>query len=361
MSRGLNADLGLKLRLRRVLFCEGFWSPIEVELSHYERTTRGIKRSSLTDLDVLGIAYDRLFSVRRVVGDCKTGRHVSDANRLFWLRGVMDYFGADQAYFVRPKIEAHAKAVAPKMKLRVLDERDLLQVEKSLDVDKLPFPLADPDVYLAIAKLWGISVPKREQPSEEQLKLKPLYSYLTYSYWYLEQHRNLFALVDHFQRRAASLSSDNARHVLLAFVGAERFAQCLLDVANHVQAQGGSDVGRYARIYLYGGPLALKDKEQFFELLRKVTGANESLDSPAMPEILELLNRMLRNPGGASDILRHITAAYLWCTHLGHAMLPTFNGSGQNTAAVVLAKDVCLTFAKVTGLSEALYQSIQQL
>jgi len=69
----------------------------------------------------------------------------------------------------------------------------------------------------------------------------------------------------------------------------------------------------------------------------------------------------LRNPIGASDILRHISVAYLWCTHLGKANLPTFTGDTPNTAAVVLAKDVCLTFAKVTGLSEALFESIRSL
>jgi hypothetical protein len=361
MSKAINADLALKLRLRRILFAEKYWSPIEVELSHYEPSRRGIKRSSLTDLDLLGIHYDRLFSVRRIVGDAKTGKHVSDANRLFWLRGVMDYFGADQAYFLRPKIEAHGRAIAPKMQLRVLDETDLLTLEKTLQVDQIPLPLADVTIYSTIRNLWGLDVQKGRQPSEEQLTLKPLYSYLTYSYWYFERHRNLFALIDHFQRRASVLNPNNPRHVLLAFTGAERFGLCLLEVASHVQAQGGSDVPRYARIYLFGGPLALKDKEQFFDLLKKITGATESLDPPAMPEILELLNRMMRNPTGASDILRHISTAYLWCAHLGNLALPNFAEDGPNTAAIVLAKDVCLTFAKVTGISEAFFASIKSL
>ena len=86
MSNAHNLDLALKLRLRRILFSQGYWCPIEVELSHYDNLGTTVKRSSLTDLDVLGIRYDRLFASHKIVGDCKTGRNVSDANRLFWIR-----------------------------------------------------------------------------------------------------------------------------------------------------------------------------------------------------------------------------------------------------------------------------------
>ena len=55
MAKISNKDLDLKLRFRRVLFCQGYWSPIEVELSQYENLGTSVKRKSLTDLDVLGI------------------------------------------------------------------------------------------------------------------------------------------------------------------------------------------------------------------------------------------------------------------------------------------------------------------
>src|ERR1700754_1109618 len=107
MTKMLDQDLGLKLRFRRILFCQGYWSPIEVELSQYEAYGTGLKRKSLTDLDVLGIKYDELFTPFRVVGDCKSGRNVSDASRMFWLKGVNDYFGADQAYYIHSIINNH--------------------------------------------------------------------------------------------------------------------------------------------------------------------------------------------------------------------------------------------------------------
>lgn len=149
--------------------------------------------------------------------------------------------------------------------------------------------------------------------------------------------------------------------MLLAYVGAERFAQCLLEIASHVQSQGGGELSRYARNYIYGGPLALKEKEQFFGLLRKATGTTETLDPPSWPEVLELLNRLLRNPAGSSDVLRHINAAYMLCAHLNNSSLPSLYAASPNTAAIVLAKDVCATFTKVTGLSGAIFKAVQPL
>ena len=169
-------------------------------------------------------------------------------------------------------------------------------------------------------------------------------------------------LTAYFEKAASLLNPADPRHILLAYIGAERFGYSLLDMISYVQAQGGNDLGRYARTYLYGGSLALKEKEQFFELLRRATGSNESLDPPWLSQVLELANRLLKNPSGACDILRHISTAYLWCAYLKNAAFPPLASSSQpNTAALVLAEDVCDSFAKVCGLPEALFQSIKGL
>jgi hypothetical protein len=361
MTKQTDQDLPLKLRVSRLLFAMGYWSPIEVELSQYESSTLYITRRSLTDLDVLGVRFDELFSKRSVVADCKSGKNISDVNRLFWLLGIKNYFGADQAYFVRPKIDSHAKAIAPKMGVRVLTEPDLALLEKSYNLDSLALPLTDLTVHTQITDLWGISVPKGEKPSDDALQLKSVYSYLRYSFWYIEQHRNLLTMIGNFERIAHLLDPKEPRHVLLAYVGAERFAYSLLDVASHVQAQGGSEIKRHARTYIYGGSLAIKEKEQFIELLNKVAGQNEALDPPALEDVLELLGRLIRNPQGATDVLRYLSAIFLWCVHLGHAEPPILGNTKLNTPALVLAKDVAFGFAKATGINGALFGAMANL
>jgi hypothetical protein len=67
---------------------------------------------------VLGIRFDQLFVQHRIVGDCKSGKTVSDIGRVFWLKGVKEYFGADLGYYIRPQIDMHARAIAQMLVLR---------------------------------------------------------------------------------------------------------------------------------------------------------------------------------------------------------------------------------------------------
>ena len=361
MSKAADKDLPLKLQFQRILFAQGYWTPIEVDLSDYEGLGTTIKRRSLTDLDVLGIRFDDLFTRHCVVGDCKTGRRVSDANRLFWLRGVRDYFGADDAYYLRPKIDAHVAALAPKMGLRAVTASELLQIEQRTHADTFAIPVGNPTIHEQIQAKWGIDVPRGSSPTADQLRLKAVYSYLSYKYWYIQRFRNLMQLVGIFQSVADLLDPTDARHVLLAYSGAERFAHCLLEAASHIQSQGAGDVPYLARLYFYGGALAVREKQNFFDLLHKLTGVNEPLDPPWLANTVELLGRVISNPQGASDVLRHIAAIYLCCVHLGGPNVEGLTPGFQNIAAIVLAKDVAREFTKATGIRHILFNAMDSL
>lgn len=360
MTKTLDQDLSLKLRFRRLLFCQGYWTPIEVELSYYEEEGTALKRRSLTDLDVLGIRYSGLLLPHKIIGDCKSGKNVSDVSRMFWIRGVVDYFGANQGYYLRPKIDSHARGLAPRLGISAMDEDELTATEIALNVNTLALPLADIQVQEAINDLWGVDIAKGHKPNEDELKLKRAYSFLTYGYWYIEAFRSLLMLIQRFTTIARLLDPASPKHVLLAFTGAERMGLSLLDIAAHVRAQGG-DAVKLARTYIYGGALGLRDKEKFFELLRRVAPQAPDLDPPFLPDILEVLGRLLRNPSGASDVLRHLMAAYLWCAHLGNKSLPSLPGGDGNTAALVLAKDIAIAFSRATGCSPKLFDSLQSL
>ena len=353
MSKALGQDINLKLRLRCVLFKLGYWAPIEVELSRYEYlgTTQPLKRKPLTDLDVLGIKYDATFTPQVVVGDCKSGKNVSDVSRLFWLRGVMDYFGAGQAYFLHPTLHSHARAIAPKMGIRVLDEKELAHLEASTDAGSLWLPLADADVQTRINDLWGILPPGGDRSlTADELALKGVYAHLSYSYWYMERHRTLLHLVTQFEAIARFMDPSDPRHVLLAHSGASRFALTLLDLCDKVLAQGGTDVPHLLRTYLYGGPHGLKDKEKFFTILRDATNSAEQLDPPWLANAIELVGRMIRHPRGASDVLRHLEAAYICCGLNKSMAMPPLDPAIDAAPALSMTKDVALTFCSVTGI-----------
>jgi len=361
MPKEDNKDLSLKLRFRRILFSQGYWCPIEVELSQYESYGKTVKRFSLTDLDVLGIRYDHLFTRLVVVADCKSGKNISDISRLFWIKGVSEYFGADQSYYIHNIVGEHARGIAPKLGLRILDETALLTLENDLRITEHHFPWNDLAIHQSISNLWGIDLPDGSKPDQQQLTFKKVYSYLSYSYWYINQHRNLLSCIEHFRELAPLLDVNNPRHILLSYIGLERFVHSLLEAIAYVFSQGSRNIPSDARKYIYGGNLELKEKEQFFNLLRSLTRSNEHLDPAYLPEITELIGRMIHNPDGASDVLRHVSAVYLWCVQLKNESLVPLDGNKENTAALVLARDAANTFCKASGLPHALFERLSKL
>jgi hypothetical protein len=361
MAKTQDKDLPLKLQFRRILFSQGFWTPLEVELCNYEQLGTAMKRRSLTDLDVLGIKFDGFFNRTCVVGDCKSGKNVSDANRLFWLRGVRDYFGADLAYYLRPKVDSHISAIAPRMRLCALGSSELAEMEIKLNVGRRSESLGRDADYIAAQENWGIALAKGGQPDANQLKKKSVYSFLSYSYWYIERFRTLMQLVGSFETVADLLDPENPRDVLLAFSGAERFALSLLEAAYYVHSHGQTNIPNQARLYLYGGVFGKKEKERVFELIGKLGITGEQLDPPWIQGTIELLGRMIANPNGASDILRHLSAFYYSLVVRDEPSLLNLGNAELNTAAIVLAKDAAFQFAKATGIRESLFNKLNPI
>ena len=361
MARPIDQDATLKLRIIRILYTQGYWSPLEVELSEYNLDELGVKRYSLTDLDVLGIRFDYNFSQTKVIADCKSGRNISDVERLFWLNGVKAYFNAHEGYFVHPRIKSHAKTIALKLGLRAVDELALSNLEKSLGIEESLLPMCNLQSYQEISNLWGIKIEKGTKPSSEELLIKKAFSYLSYNYWYTEQYRNTFSIIQRFNDIAHLLSSSNPSHLLLCYVGVERFTHSLLEAAKYIISYGLEDISQAARIYFYGGILSLRDREQFFRLLKKTTGTREELEPAYWAEIIELLWRLIKHPKESVDILRHLFAAYLFCVHLKQPDLSQAGLGEKNTGTIVLTKDCALTFAKIAGFSPAIFATLERL
>lgn len=360
MAKG-DQDLLLKLRFRRLLFMMGYYSPTEVELSDYAVERSSMKRRALTDLDVLGIRFDEMFVRHVVVCDCKSGRQVSDPNRLFWLRGVSDYFGADAAYLIRRILASHARSIAPKLSVSALSEGELLTLEKSFRAHDLQLPIADPQLYARREDLWGLVVSKGAGLTPKQVLLKPVYEYLSYRYWYIDEHRRLLATIDKVTKVAPELESSDPRDVSLAFVGLERFILSVLQLVSHVSSSGLSEVEKFARMYIFGGALDLAERERFVSLLNDLTGANETLLPECWPQLIELVQRVLQNPSAASRVLPCLESIYLWCEMVGNIDLSSSGTPYGDTATVVMLRDFCIAWCKATGVAEEMYRPVLSL
>ena len=74
----------------------------------------------------------------------------------------------------RPEsLHQHARAIAPKLGVRTVDEQELRAIEKHLNVEALPLPIHEPRFHGEKESLWGISVPKGAEPTADFYLYEP--------------------------------------------------------------------------------------------------------------------------------------------------------------------------------------------
>lgn len=361
-------DTPLKLRIRRVLWAQGYYCPLEVDLSHfeYEQTGRTLKRSPITDIDVLGIYFEPDLRYKTIVVDCKSGKE-SEPNRIFWIRGVMDFFRAQEGILVKSKLHAHARALAPKLSIRVLDEKGLTALEKALNVDNLGINLADHNIHKKCQDLWGINVPRGQKPTETDLTLKSVYQYLQYLYWMIEEYRNIQTIMDRFSSIKESLDNNDYKSKYLVNVGLQRLALSILKMASEVADRNITEIRQQSRIYLFGGPFFLREREHTIHLINQLTKETTlvhediKLEPDYFDELIEIVNKIVINSLHASKILQHLEVV-LFGSVLGFEKdIEKALGPKYSTDALVIAKRIAMMFQKYSGFNERVLEELFSL
>ena len=180
-------DLELKLRLMRLFWYNGFFVRRNINLFRYEA---GKKTDQYTDIDVVCIKYDQSFNKKIEICDCKSGSTAKTAERIFWLSGVMKYFGASKGYFARSKmVESKYNELANKLEITPMSEKQLISLEKLYNVNSKPF-------------LGSFNNNKdflmNETATFVELKnaLYPVYEYISYKYWKDSVQQQIISLID---------------------------------------------------------------------------------------------------------------------------------------------------------------------
>lgn len=356
----------LKLRMQRVMRLQGYACPVEVELSDYEydESRRSLKRTALTDIDVLGIRFEPDLRQQVAIADCKSGKE-SESNRLFWIRGVMDFFGADSGTLVKTRVRGQAKALAPKLGVRVLDEPGLAVLEQGLGVQE-SLPASAEANYRRLQALWGIEVPAGRRPTQEQLEKKKAYHYLQYLYWMLDEYRNTQSVLEHMRAISSRLDAADERDAYLCFVALQRLTLSVLRVASEVLTRGGTDVMGCSKSYLFGGPVALRERKQIIEMLNEVRRSamlvsdDVQLEPAYFDELVEIVNKTVGHSGSACKMLLHAEAATL---HLfaGAEDLETQLGSHFSLDALVLLKRLAKLLQVHAGLHADVFRGLHEM
>jgi hypothetical protein len=220
---------------------------------------------TFTDIDVLGIAISPGFAVRSVISDCKTSPRGS-TERMFWVRGVSDLFAADDAWMVRSGgVTAASRQLAGRLQISVLEPTDLARLEEyhptELDVNGGPLSLLFDAAHVA---------QYMKRLTQLDKKLNGLIEYRQFDYWVYEEHRNLLQVVAHLEQVRTDLDPGQPAHRALFMDCAWLYSLSLAHAAQHVRAIHVSDIDTALQQYLFGGQLALREKQQLATMLQRL-------------------------------------------------------------------------------------------
>ena len=346
-------DLGLKVATRRLLWRMGFSTRIDVPLRAFiPGGTQQRERApeSFTDLDVLGLTITAGFRLQGAIADCKTGRSAKAIERVFWLRGVADFFSAHDAWVVReyPPPDA-ARQLAARLGLAVLTSDDITALEGFHPTD---LPIANPGV----ARLFDREKVEKYLAAFTGLdkRLKPLLDYRQFDYFVYEPYRNPLQLVAHLHDAKATLDPKNPLHVALFMDMAWLYLIAITQIVEHVRAAHLTDPDTAIQEYLFGGQIGLREKRQMANLLAKVIPEGMERPDPLptyYPQLRELVVRVLRRPHHILSALRYAEVASAGLADRVRIRVHTAFADGYDEIAAKLLSDVCGFLVGASDLS----------
>lgn len=309
------ADLNLKLRTARWFWALGASTLLRVRLTSFEAKPKKGKPvlSDLADLDVLGTEVASDFRLRFRTAECKSGK--IGAKGLFWLRGVLDYFEAEEGYLVVQHDDQR------KASMHELARRLGLGILTFNDFEMLDTVYADVDGRAAGALFTPETVAKVDAMlSTPDKRLERLTDYTLRSYWRFPQHRNLQQSVAYLAETSDVLDPRNPAHRLLFAELVYRYCLSLFSAGEAIIKGGLPRLTALLPIYLHGGELGLREAQQRIrsvETLQKELEGDERLElnstfaevPPYHDALLDLMERVLRRPHMPTPMLRHLQAA----------------------------------------------------
>lgn len=301
-------DLGIKVAMRRVFWGMNYATRLNLQLA---LPGSGPVADGLSDLDCVGFSTGGDFSVRLLIADCKSGRRVSPAARLFWLAGVRDFFGADRAYAVlMRKIPDSVREQAGRLGVDVLgdEDRQVLENVHGPHAPAAPF-----------FQVGGVVELQKLSKGLDQ-SLHKLVRFRDFEYWHLPPERRIQCLLAALREAAPHLKTDNRAHVVLVVDVLFLLTLSLLGACRYVSSISLADPGRPLLDYLLGGPEQTRTRKQgiaelvaIFEKLsdRGVELPTGMLDNVGVEPayfgaLAETVTRMLRRPRDAQRLLRYL-------------------------------------------------------
>ena len=364
----MSADFELKIRIGNVLWSVGCYTRLEVKLAEYSVSTGA--SLELTDLDVLGIRVQKDLSIDYLVADCTSNRHLlrSPIQRVFWLRGVMEFFGASKAYLglhgkdgAAVAIPGFQRTVADRLGVTILNEDNLSNLERRLVTSETT------QLRLSRAESWRYLEGNLATLSKG---MGPLLQFRKHDYWMNESHQNLHALISLVDRHRKLFDERNRMHRALALDLLSLFAFSVLHMSAYALRTNPEDPENELRAYFYGGYAEMARRQAIVDNISRLIGGRPcqasflerelQLDPEYLRSLFDLAFRLLNKPVDASQILRYLQVLLFETApsggQEGGGADPLQAGFSDVTKK--LARDIAKFFSGATGLPDTLFQEI---
>jgi hypothetical protein len=271
---------------------------------------------------------------------------------MFWLRGVADFFGADEALLIRQyEVTRASRALAARLRLAVATEVDLAELEEGA-----PSGLVLEGGALSLLFDLDRVVAYRAARAAVDAKLRPLVEYLEFDYWLYPEHRNLQQLIAHLQEAAPILVPRNPVHASLFVQATWSYLISIAQAVQHIRRVHVTDQDKLLRAYLFGGESGLRDKERLAATLRHMTGRlpadrpDRDVLPPYYPPMLELVTRYVGKPHKIQPGLRYAEWLAEALIAKERSTVPEAFGSDFDDIAAKLLLDVSRLLALGAGL-----------
>lgn len=300
-------DFEQKIKMQKIFWSMGMWSRINIPIVIYETDNqrKKMKKHYLTDIDVYSENMQKDFSNERSIADCKSGSNVKIFERLFWIRGVKEYFGASQAYLVKKNISAKAKIFMPKLEIIGMDNETLFEFEKIYHINSLP--LYSEKYYNELDKII--------QGYDNEYK--KIFDYLMTRYWFTESNVSMKVLLSMLAKRNfyKTLDKSNRNHRFLLMEVCIMFARTVLSCCRYVLTRDVINLEQSIMEYIHGGVdgfnlkmnMVREINNELKDVLNNVRLGNSILiQPPYFKNLTKLVAIILGETNNVKDILRYM-------------------------------------------------------
>lgn len=290
----MNKDFAQKEMLSKHFAALGYY--VQPETIVFFKKGVQEKRREITDIDVLGLRPTSNLQWERVLGDCKTHKSLSPANRIIWLKGLMSHFSSSTGVIIFQKqnsIDEDHKLFASSLGITLLEESEFGNYDKSL-------------VYPAGSWDNPYDINTVSQLRNLPIRFPRLSSFCDYIYNTVWNEETLLdsirKVIGEAQAAAKEFDPDRTEHLALVLDAAGVFAIGLAELVGiihnqYLQPKSQNQLDDAAKMLLWGG----RDNYEFIAHLRNELMIAKKLEQspltlPNWDQFLHLIRSMLDNP-----------------------------------------------------------------